>query len=335
MPNPLLARLASKAGGRKGPSRCIGLDIGGFSVKGLKLHRTDQQLQVLQAETVEIPSVWDVTRRTNAIRKLVESLGAPETPVVAAVGGPGTVLRRVSLPKMSPQELQSALSFEAEKYIPFKLEEVFLDFAVLEDRSTGPMEVLLAAARRETVNDLVGLLSPCGVTPLAVDLETTALANAWEAIPAEGKGGVAALLHVGGRGTILDFVRESQLEFAREINIGGVAFTAAISEGLRLDAAEAERIKCQPAARAAEVRTALQPSWEQWLSQCRGSFDFYEDQSGRRVEGLILSGGGAQMSGFMEWVQEASGLPTHLWDPMGKGPSFAVAVGLALRGVRS
>jgi len=311
------------------------LDIGSFSVKGLKLHRTDSQTQVLQTETVEIPSVWDVTRRTEAIRQLMEKLGAPETPVVAAVGGAGTVLRRISLPKMSPQELRSALSFEAEKYIPFKREEVFLNFAGLGDHPSGQMESLLAAARREVVNDLVGLLSPCGVTPLAVDLEMVALSNAWEESPAEGKGGVAALLHVGGRGTLLDFIRESQLEFAREINVGGAAFTGAISEGLRLDASEAERIKCQPGGRAAEVRAALQPAWEQWLSQCRSSFDFYEDQFGRRVERLVLSGGGAQLSGFKEWVQEAGGLPTQLWDPMGKGPSFAVAIGLALQGVRS
>jgi len=312
------------------------LDIGGFSVKGLKLHRIDPHLEVLQAETVEISSVWDVPRRIETIRKLMEKLGAPETPVVAAVGGAGTVLRRISLPKMSPQQLRSALSFEAEKYIPFKLEEVFLDFAVLGagDPPSGQMEILLAAARREVVNDLVGLLSPCGVTPLAVDLEMVALANAWAESPAEGKGEVAALLHVGSRGTVLDFVRGSQLEFAREINVGGAAFTGAISQGLRLDASEAERIKCQPEGRAAEVRAALQPAWEQWLSQCRSSFDFYEDQFGRRVERLVLSGGGAQLPGFKEWVQEAGGLPTQLWDPMGKGPSFAVAIGLALQGVK-
>ena len=309
------------------------MDVGGFSIKGLKLHRTDSQLQVVQAETVEIPAVWDVTRRAEAIRQLMEKLGAPKIPVVAAVGGAGTVLRRVSLPKMSPQELRLALSFEAEKHIPFKLEEVFLDFSILGDHPSGQMEILLAAARREVVNDLVGLLSPCGVTPLAVDLEMVALANAWEESPAEGKGGVTALLHIGSRGTVLDFIRDSQLEFAREINVGGSAFTQAVASGLRLEGPEAERLKRQPEGRGAEVRAAMQPAWEEWLSQCRVSFDFYEHQFGQRVDRLVLSGGVARMSGFKEWIQEASGLSTKVWDPMDKEPSFAIAVGLALRGL--
>lgn len=250
---------------------------------------------------------------------MAEKFGCRETPVVASVGGPGTVLRRVSLPSMTPVELRSALSFEAEKYIPFKLDEVFFDFAVLGDRPGGQMEVFLGAARKELVNDLVEILSACG-TPLAVDLETAALANAWEAAPAAAGEGVTCLLHVGNRGTVLDFIRGSQLEFAREIPVGGSAFK---------DAGGA----------------SPPPSWEEWLTQCRASFDFFEDQSGRRVERLALSGGGARLPGFKEWVQEASGLLVQVWDPLSGVPgselageqgreALVIAMGLALRGLR-
>ncbi len=304
MPHPLIAQLLSKFGGREGPSQCIGLDTGSSSIQGVKLRRADGQPEVLQAEAAVFPPGSDAARRGETIRQVAEKLGFPETPLVACVGGPGTVLRRVVFPKMTREELRSALTFEAEKYIPFKLNEIFFDFSILGDRAGGQMEVLLAAARKELVNELLDLLSPLGM-PLAVGLEMGALANAWEAAPVAGEG-VTGLLHIGGRGTVLDFLRDSQMEFAREIPVGGSEF--------------------------AQAPPGSQAAWEEWLSQCRVSFDFYENEFGRRVERLVLSGEAARLQGFKEWVQESSGLPVQIWDPFSQGPSYAVAIGLALQG---
>lgn len=320
-------------GGRQGPSRCIGLDVGTSSVKGVRLHRAVGGIEIAQAEKVELPSEAQPAQRSAAVRQVLEKLSYRDLPAVVSVGGAGTILRRISLPKMTPQELRSAFSFEAERHIPFKMEEVFFDFSILTERPGGQMDVLLVAARRELVNDLLGLLSLCEVTPLAVDLEMVALTNAWEGASSPPESGVTALLHIGSRGTVLDFIRDSQLEFAREINVGGSAFTQAVASTLRLGLPEAERLKCRPEGRAAEVRAAMQPAWEEWLSQCRVSFDFYENQFGQRVDRLVLSGGAARCPEFKEWVQEASGLPVKVWDPMSKDPSFTIAVGLALRGL--
>ena len=327
MPFRFSTQWISKFGRPRGPAQCVGLDIGTFSVKGVKLHCVGGRTEVLQVEAAEIPPGGDAQSRAGALRQVSEKLGCRESPTVAAVGGPGTVFRRVCLPKMSPKELRSALSFEAEKYIPFKLEEVFFDFFILEGGANGQMDVLLAAARKEVVNDLLKLLSACEVTPVAVDMEVVALANAWQGVAGARCKGVTGLLHLGSCGTILDIVRDSQLEFGREVPIGGTAFT-----------------------KAGETRPALQPVWEEWLGQCRTSFDFYENQSGQRLERLALSSGGARLAGFKEWVQEASGLQTEVWDPLAgiagaeqvapaeAGPEvragFALAVGLALRGVK-
>ena len=307
--------------------------MGTSSVKGVRLHRAAGRIEIDQAERVGIPPEAQASQRSSAVRKVLEKLSYREVPVVASVGGAGTILRRVSLPKMTPQELRSAFLFEAERYIPFKMEEVFFDFSILAEQPGGQMDVLLAAARKELVNDLLGLLSSCEVTPLAVDLEMVALTDAWEGTSSPPGKGVTALIHIGSRGTVLDFLRDSHLEFAREINVGGSSFTQAVASALHLDLPEAERLKCQPEVRAAEVRAAMQPAWEEWLNQCRISFDFYEHQFGQRVDRLVLSGGAARMPGFREWVQEASGFPAMVWDPMDKEPSFAIAVGLALRGL--
>ena len=135
-------------GGPQAPSRCIGLDVGTSAVKGVRLHRAAGQIQIDQAEKVEISPGTQGPQRSGAVRKLLEKLSYREVPLVASIGGAGTVLRRVSLPKMTPQELKSAFAFEAERYIPFKMEEVFFDFSILAERPGGQMDVLLAAARK-------------------------------------------------------------------------------------------------------------------------------------------------------------------------------------------
>ncbi len=263
---------------------------------------------------------------------------------MTAVSGAGAVVRSVVLPKMSPQELRGALNFEAEKYIPFKPEETFLDFSIVGDRPGGRMEILLAAAKRDLVNTHLELLKAAQVNPKAVDLEMLALNNCWEVSHPSGGTETVALVHVGARATILVLLEGLQFRFGREIGIGGEIFTRAIAEGLKLDVSEAERIKCHPENRLPEVQAALAPRWEEWLSQCRISFDFYEDHFGRGVQRLMLSGGSASLKGFRDWIQSASAIPTELWDPLagitlGVAPEriepvrgmLGVAVGLAVR----
>lgn len=290
----------------RGP--CVGLDAGAFSVKGVRLaFRAGKPVVERKAE---IPVGGEPAE---AIRKAVAELsGSTPCPVVSAVGGTGTLLRAVSLPKMTPQELRSCLAFEAEKYIPFKTDEVHLDFAVQGVGGEGRMEVLLAVARKEKVEAHLELLSRAGVSPAVVDLEMAALANAWELAP-EGSGpgspagaepGGVGLLHVGRTRTIVNCFAGGTLKFSREIETG-------------------------PAPKAV---------WEEWFSQVRVSLDFYEQQSGSRIERLSVSGGAALTEGFTDWLAEASGFPVGRWDVLsaldaGGEPGFAfpVAVGLAAR----
>ncbi len=339
---PALAKLLKKPAA----GSCLGLDIGSASLKAVLLSRSSSGIRLERFVLASVPPGADRAQLAQAVRELFEKINPPrDAEIVTAVSGPGTVVRAILFPKMTPQELRGALAFEAEKHIPFKLEGIYLDFAILGEQPDGQMEILLAAARKETVTEHMELVTQAGFHPRAVDLDTLALANAWEAGRGGAEGAVAGLIHIGSRATLLDFVRGTKLQFAREIPMGGAAFTQAVAEGLKVDAAEAERLKLQPDARQQEVRAALQPAWDDWLNRCRTSFDFFENQYGTRVERLVLSGGSAQLAGFREWVQEASGLPTELWT-MGPGlgssegvalagqeaVSFSVAVGLAARG---
>ncbi len=328
----------------------IGLDIGSTSVKTVLVKPQVGRSKLNAARAIPLALPADSGQRAEAVRQALRGFPLEEADVVVGIGGAGTVLRALSLPKMSLQELKGALNYEAEKYIPFKLEEVFLDFAITGQGTAGQMEVMLAVARKEVVQEQLEILSAAGTGAAAVDLETLALANAWESVfspgaPSAPEADAAALLYVGARKTIAGFFLNSRLQFAREIPLAGDAFTQAIAGALQLDVLEAERIKCDPRDRLEKIREAARSSWEEWLGECRRSFDFYENQYGHRVGRLVLSGGSAQFSGFREWVQEATSLPTEEWNPVASGPkpeggqpigagglALGVAFGLAIRG---
>lgn len=338
---PALAKLVKKPA----VGSCLGLDVGSAVLKAVLLSRSPGGVRLERFAAAPVPAGADKGRLAQVVRELFEKVNPPrEAEVVTAVTGPGTVARAILFPKMTPQELRGAIAFEAEKHIPFKLEGVYLDFSVLGERPNNQMEILLAVARKEVVAEHLEMLAQAGITPHSVDLEVLALANAWEAGRPPLETGVTGLIHVGSRATLLDFVREGKLQFAREIPMGGAAFTQAISEALKVEAAEAERLKGRPEERQQEVRSALQPAWDDWLNHCRTSFDFFENQYGARVERLVLSGGSARLAGFKEWVQEASGLPVEVWGigpalcaaegarlPDQEAAAFSVAVGLAAR----
>jgi type IV pilus assembly protein PilM len=318
----------------KKETACIGLDAGSSSIKGVLLQKSPSGLLPPKCALQEIHPAGDAVTRLKGLQAVLQDLAAQKKPVISAVGGPGTVLRPVMVPKMTAEELKTSLRFEAEKYIPFKLDEVFIDSAILRDQAGGRMEIFIAAARKNLVQGHLEMLSAAGVVPQAVDLEPIALANAWElAPPAELGDGPAGLAHIGARGTILNFFSAKQLQFSREIPFGGEFFTRQIADGLKMNAAEAERIKRQPGDRLNEIRMLLQPKWETWTEQCRASLDFYENQYGRRVERLFLSGGSALLSGLTAGMGETFGLPVQVWNPLSAGPGLAIAVGLAARGV--
>lgn len=329
------------------PSACVGLDVGSHALKGVVLQKHGAALTLIRAASLPVPPGTAAAAHAPLIRQLLNILDGANHPLVAAVGGPGTIFRSVVLPKMSPKELSTALVFEAEKYIPFKLDEVFLDSAIAGDRPEGRMEVLVAAARKEVVETALGILSAAGVAPKVLDLETTALANAWELSPQGDAAGTVGVLHVGARRTIVAILTGPQLQFTRELPLGGEKFTQAVAAALSVDAAVAESLKWQPGDRAADVQAALQPSWDEWLGQCRDSFDFYENTFGRPVNRIVLSGGSAAANGLAARVREVTGLAAEVWNPLAgvsapppaaadpPAVTLGVAVGLARRGLAS
>ena len=268
---------------------------------------------------------------------------------------------------MSDNELKQAVRIEADRYVPFELDEVVLDCQPLrrkphrqeEGGGDEQMNVLLVACRMQLLEEQIKLVSGQGLTPQAIDVDAFALANAWElcGLPDEelegGQEGAKpeerglALVDVGATRTSINVLCGGETCFSREIGIGGQDMTQAVARRMGVELFEAEAIKRAGDERRAEVSKAIAPVLEDLTSEITLSLDYVENHEGLRVEEILLSGGGALAPGAVTYIEQATARTTRTWNPLAGlrvaedrvdveeleawAPSLVVALGLASR----
>ena len=274
-----------------------------------------------------------------------------------SVSGRGVVVRFVNVMKMSASEFESAMKYEADKYIPFELSDVVLGAQRLEGirdqtMAENEMKALLVAVKREVIDDLVALMNQVGLVPVVVDVDSFALSNAYEMKHRMGPKMAAtdkvdALLDVGANKTSVAIVKNMTLRFAREFYVAGNDFTDAIAKRLQIDLQQAESLKLNPAGREMELEDAVQQAAEEFANEVHLSFDYYESQYEEEVDEIFLSGGCARLYGLAQQLEQTFGKRVTLWDPFElmsvdeasvdmdalsrNAPRLVVAAGLASR----
>ena len=328
----------------------IGLDVGTKAVKAVEL--TWQGGPVITGfGYAELPSPDAVA---DTVSRLLQENEFHTRRVVTAVSGKSVIVRYLTMFRMSPDDLRNAIRYEADKYIPFDVEEVVLDCQPFEAPGLGEvgpneMRVLLVACKRALVDEQLRILAGCGLQPEIVDVDVFALGNAFETAIRSGSEGdkVRALVDVGAGKTSVNVLRAGASLFTREIHSGSDSFTAAIANRLSLKEAEAEQVKRRPGDQAERVRAAVTPAVDDLATEVRLSFEYFENQFDRGVDEVLLSGGGARLVGLADDLGRIVDRPTTLWDPTGDlaiaadrvdvdalrehAGELAVAVGLASR----
>lgn len=323
----------------------IGLDIGTFSIKYARLSsgkEGEQKLLGFGLSYIYRPSDEGFIE---ALKELSKEF--PERSVNISVSGPSVVVRYVQMPKMSKEELASSMQFEAEKYIPFNIREVMLDYHILEAEVAGKMDVLLVAAKRDIIDKKVNILQEADLSANLIDIDSFALINAFSL----GKNAAAdekvkAVINIGEHMTGMNIVSKGRPRFTRDIQIGGRDLTKAISEKMNLDMDAARELKHNPADKTSDIMEICKGIFSNMSDEIRLSLSFYENQSGTSIDEIYLSGGAANHSGLVQCLNENLGLSCQLWDPTGAlsiSPDIpkekldnakrelAVAIGLALR----
>jgi type IV pilus assembly protein PilM len=256
---------------------------------------------------------------------------------------------------MTEAELGESIQWEAERYIPFDINDVNIDFHMLGSSSENAelMDVVLVAAKKDIINDYQSVIVEAGLNPMIIDTDSFALENMLEINYDIDKDETVAVANVGASITNINILRNNTSSFTRDIFKGGNQITEEIQRQLHIDYEEAERIKVgtkgegtsQPA-----VQNVLKTASEALAIEIGNSLDFFQSTSTyEKVSKLYLSGGGSKIKDFDIVLQQQIGLPVEVANPFkrveysGKtfdldylrdiGPIMAVAVGLASRRV--
>lgn len=346
----------------------VGLDIGSSAVKAVELKPSGKSYRVVAFGTEPIPpdaivdgAIIDGAAVADAIRRLFDSHGIKTRDVAASLSGTAVIVKKITVPPMSATELAESISWEAEQYVPFDIQDVNIDYQVVgavpdgkpaAGTATG-MDVLLVAAKKEKIADYTGVIQQAGRVPVVVDVDAFALQNCYEANYDLEPGGVVALVNAGASATNVNVVSGEQSLFTRDISIGGNAYTEALQKELHLSHDNAERLKKGQAVEGVDfehARPVIRAVTENVLLEIQKTFDFFRGTTGTdHIDRVVISGGTARIDGFAEMLGERFEAQIEEFNPFkriafdaGKfgvgapedvAATSAVAVGLALRRV--
>ena len=309
--------------------RVVGLDLGSSVVKAVEITLDGHEPVISGFGRAEIPPGGNVAE---AVAQVFGQGRFRSKRVVTGVAGQSVVARYVPMMPMSDAELKQAIQYETDKYLPFDADDVVMDCQALRREEGGPgdddpgsdgqMRVLLAACRKDLLQERLEVVQGQSLTPVAIDLDLFAVANAWELCGLsnsdvlEGEPSRAvALVDVGAVRTSINVLRDGVTCFSREINIGGSDMTQAVARRLGVETFEAEAIKRSGEENEVEVQAAITPVLEDLASELSLSVDYVEHHEGVRVEEILFSGGGALAPGAVPYLEQATSRSARTWSP--------------------
>ena len=337
----------------KKPRMLLGLDIGSTSVKLLELGGTSSRYQVevyaiepLPANALVERAIVEPELVARAVSRLVTKAHARSRHVAVAVSGPAVITRMLDMPAgLSADELEIQLRADADQYIPYPLDDVALDFHVIGTCADNPgrVNVLVAACRRERVELLEAVLDLAGLVPAVVDVEAHAWQRAVTLLSGTQRPAVA-LIDIGTHLTTLHVLSEGLIVFSREHLFGGRQLAENIQ---RQEGRESEPVVRMEEGSDGCSGELHQPSCEALLQQISRSLQWYiESDSTRKVERVLLAGGGASIDGLAPMIERCLKVPTQVANPFTSmtlaarvnpasladaAPALMIACGLALR----
>ncbi len=340
----------------------IGLDISSSSAKLVELSQSATGEYVIErfaSEPFEKGWIADgqvesFDEVADAVRRLVAKSGTRTKNVVMAMPQAAVITKKIQLPAgLREEELELQVESEANQYIPFSLDEVSLDFCVIgpSANSAGDMDVLIAASRKEKVQDRQGLAEAAGLKPVVLDIEShasrLAMSRIIQSLPGEGKDALVALFEIGADTTSLKVLRDDEMLYDRDQAFGGSQLTQMISRQYGFSFEEAEQKKIAgdlPDDYEASILAPYVDSMSQEIG--RALQYFFTSTPHHKVHYVMLSGGTATLPGLKERVTDLTGFASMVVNPfehmkLGTGiretkmrreaPSYLTACGLAMR----
>jgi type IV pilus assembly protein PilM len=344
------------------PAPLIGLDISSSSVKLVELSRDKSGNLVLERCAIEpLERGWVTDGNVEkfdevaeAMRKVVKKSGTKTKNVAMALPPSAVITKKIILPGgLSEQELEIQVEAEANQYIPFSLDEVSLDFCVVgpSASSAGDVEVLIAASRKEKVQDRQGLAEAAGLKPVIIDVESyssrLAVARLIETLPKNGVDSIVALFEVGGFTTSMQVIRNDEVLYDRDQAFGGAQLTQLIVRQYGFSPEEAETKKRSGDLPEDYESGVLRPFVDSMAQEVARALQFFFTSTPyNKIDYIMLGGGSAALPGLTEAVTQQTSFACSLANPFEgmsisdtirekkmrrEAPSYLTSCGLALR----
>lgn len=310
-----------------GEKNYLSLDIGSSSVKILEVRGRGNAMRILNAAIAPLPpnavqsnAVQDTASVTRAIRSLIEAHHIKATQVIAAVPGPAVIIKRATFPAQDPGALEETILFEAGNFIPESLENVNLDYQILDSApDANDVAVLLVAVRKDVLNGYVIAANDAGLVPIVVDVDYFALENMFEANYTPGPEEVIALINVGARYSSINIMKGERSAFTGDVPVGGRQFTDLLTQGLGVSYERAEEIKITGATAGSEqdeVDRIIATASEQLLDEVQRTLSFFwTGSTEEHISTVYLSGGSAPLPGLASAMSERLQVPVEISDP--------------------
>lgn len=330
--------------------KLLGIDIGSDEVKIVELQSAGPMLTITNYAQGQLTEGADAA---DLVRDLLRSHGFKTKRCVTAVSGRSVIVRYVSMAQQPDETLHKNVRQEADKYIPFDINEVQMDCQRIEEENAvgNEVKVLLVAVKRDLLDEHVAMLKRMGLTSHVIDVDAFALGNSFETVnnlsaaPVTDK--VIALLDISATKSNVNIVKGKTSYFTREVYLGGRDMTDAIAKSMSIDFADAESLKRNPAERIEELKEYMAPVFDDLANEVRLCFDYFENQFEHTVDEVFLSGGAAKQVQITDILGPVLERPVNLWSPIENmqvdagsvdinklkqnAPQLTIAMGLASR----
>jgi len=306
----------------------VGVDIGASSIKVVQLREARKKLQVVRWGIAPLPPqtiidghVMNSGVVTEALARIFHDGKIQQKDVAISVYGQSVIVRKITVPMMTPAELDEQIHWEAEQHIPFDIKLMSIDYEVLRRRTdSGQMDLLLVAAKKDEINDYAAILREAKLKPVVVDINAFTIQNIFESQYSLPQDGTIALLNVGAAVSSLNIVAKGVSAFTREITNAGNAITEEVRKtlGCSYEQAEAYKMGGGPTQIVPqEITQVINQACQGLAGEIQRSLDFYLATSGEQeISRIYVSGGSAYLAPLVQAIERRARVPVQLFDPM-------------------
>jgi type IV pilus assembly protein PilM len=339
-----------------------GLDVGASSIKLVTMENRGGNFAIrsmgireLPVEAIVAEEIKDRDTVIFNIQNLVEQTDPRIREVVLSISGHGVLTDKISIEKKQGSEAEQAILFEAEQRAPFDVEDVTMDYHVINvDEETNKMDVLIVAARNEFLNSYLEIIQDAGLKPVLVDTDAFAILNAYEINYDLDPDRITALVNIGYDITNITFIKGGRYHSTRDVSAGGRGIYDTIQREFRLNqelTSKAIKGEMEASIDQDMLKATIVASSEEMVSGIEVAFSYFKSLAKvNSIDWIILSGGGALIPYLPEFLQSKLNIPIEIANPLRNieydpdlfsfiqperiAPLLAVPIGLAARKVK-